>query len=197
MIQMPHYEAVHFGGNHTKLHGDGPSVFWGTVVPDGDAAPWVNVAVGSVYHYQNGGDARAYTKAKSDGADNDWVAGLGCITATVAYSAFTDGGSTAGTYALADTIPVGATVLRTSVLNVTGFTGNTSAVLTVGDGSDVDRYNTGTPSVFATASAVDMGAVSGTAYHTSAATVTLTVTSATDFTSVSAGSLTIRIFYLL
>lgn len=118
------------------------------------------------------------------------------ISQTVAYDAFTDGGSTSGTFDLTDTIPVGATVLRAVLTAVTGFAGDTSAVLIVGDGSDTDRYNTGTPSVFATAAnGLDLGAPSGVGYHATAATVTLTVTSGADFTSVSAGSLTIEIYY--
>ena len=119
------------------------------------------------------------------------------IEETVAYDAFTDGGAAAGTYDLATQIPAGALVLRTVLEDVVGFAGDTSAVITVGDGSDADRYNTGTPSVFATsAGGLDLGAVSGTAYHSAAATVTVTVTSNADFTSVNAGSITIRIYYL-
>jgi hypothetical protein len=38
--------------------------------------------------------------------------------------------------------------------------------------------------------------VSGTAIHTAAASVTVTITSATDFTSVAAGQATISIYFL-
>lgn len=121
---------------------------------------------------------------------------LNKISETVAFGDFTDGGSTAGTFDLSTQIPVGATVLRAVLTALTGFTGDTSAVLIVGDGSDGDRYNTGTPSVFTTAAnGLDLGAPSGVGYHAAAATVTLTVTSGADFTSVSAGSLTIEIYY--
>ena len=117
---------------------------------------------------------------------------------TVAYDAFTDGLSTSGTYDITvGTIPAGATFLYAAVTAVTGFAGDTSAVLTIGDGTDADRYNTGTPDVFSTAAAgVSVGAPSGTRYHDTAATVTLTVTTAADFTSVSAGSLTVELYYL-
>lgn len=120
------------------------------------------------------------------------------IQETVAYSDFTDGGAASGTYAITKgTIPAGATVLAAAVTAITGFTGDTSAVITIGDGTDVDRYNTGTPSVFATAAnGIAVGAPSGTLYHATAATVTLTVTSASDFTSVSAGSVTVEITYI-
>lgn len=115
---------------------------------------------------------------------------------TVAYSAFTDGGSTAGTYNLKTSIPAGAVFARTLVTGVTGFAGDTSAVLTVGDGTDVDRYNTGTPSVFATAAAgADVGAPSGTLFHSVAKTPKLTITSGSDFGAVSAGALTVTLFW--
>lgn len=120
------------------------------------------------------------------------------LTETVAYDDFTDGGSAAGTYAFTvGTIPAGATVLCSAITAITGFTGDTSAVITIGDGTDADRYNTGTPSVFATAAnGIATGAVSGTAYHAAEKTPTLTVTSNSDFTSVSAGSVTVEIYYL-
>lgn len=119
------------------------------------------------------------------------------ITATVAYDDFTDGGAAVGTFDLTPTIPAGATFLNSAVTAITGFAGDTSAVLTIGDGSDVDRYNTGTIDVFSTAATgAAAGAPSGTTYHTAAATVTLTVTTNADFTSVSAGSVTVELYYL-
>src|SRR5215207_3795140 len=103
---------------------------------------------------------------------------LNKVSQTVVYTQFTDGGSTSGTFTLTDgTIPAGAVVLRSTVTAVTGFTGDTTATLIIGDGTDTDRYNTGTPSVFTTADAVDAGAVSGTAFHAAAKTPVLTVTS--------------------
>jgi len=125
-------------------------------------------------------------------------AGLVKLSETVLYSAFTDGGAAVGTYDLTSgAVPIGATFLYAAVTAVVGFAGDTSAVLTIGDGTDADRYNTGTPSVFATAAnGVSVGAPSGVLYHDAAKTIKLTVTTAADFTSVSAGSITIEYFYL-
>jgi hypothetical protein len=124
--------------------------------------------------------------------------GIQALRQRVTFDEFTDGGSTVGTFVLTGTIPVGAVALRTTVTDVVGFAGDTSAVLTVGDGSDVDRYMTGTLNVFANVTALDGGAISGTDIHTTAiSTVTLTVTSASDFTGVDAGALTVNLFYLL
>lgn len=123
---------------------------------------------------------------------------LGVITETVGFAAFTDGLAADGTYIITSSIPAKAIFLYSKVKVPAGFAGNVSAVLTIGDGSDPDRYNTGTPSVFATAAnGVEMGAPSGTRYHpTAMATVTLTVTGGSDFTAINAGSLTVSLYYL-
>lgn len=120
------------------------------------------------------------------------------LTETVAFGDFTDGGGAAGTYDItAGTIPIGATFLWSALTAVTGFAGDTSAALTIGDGTDADRYNTGTPDVFSDlTNGITVGAPSGVAYHDAAKTITLTVTTNADFTSVAAGSLTLDFFYL-
>lgn len=119
------------------------------------------------------------------------------VSETIGFAAFTDGGGAAGTKALATQIPVGARVLGCHITALTGFTGDTSAAVTIGDGTDVDRYMTGTPSVFTTAAnGVSLGIPSGIAYHDAAKTVTVTVTSGADFTAVAAGSMTVEYFYL-
>jgi len=117
---------------------------------------------------------------------------------TVAFGDFTDGGSTVGTYDITtSTVPVGATFLSAAITAVTGFAGDTSAVLTLGDGSDVDRYNTSTVDVFSTVAAgIEVGVPSGIRYHATAGTIKITITTAADFTSVSAGSLTLEFYYL-
>jgi hypothetical protein len=117
------------------------------------------------------------------------------IQETVAFGDFTDGGGAAGTIDLSTDIPLGAVVTQSFIDDVTGFAGDTSAVVTIGDGTDVDRYNTGTPDVFTTATAISAGAVSGTAFHSAAKTPTITVTSAADWGSVTAGQMTITIAY--
>lgn len=124
--------------------------------------------------------------------------GVRVLTETVLKSAFTDGGSTSGTYAMTGTIPVGAILLGTKVLVNTGFSGDTSAVLIIGDGTDTDRYNTSTIDIFTTAAAgVQSGVPSGNKLITTANSPTLTVTSAADFTNVSAaGSITVSIYYI-
>lgn len=124
------------------------------------------------------------------------VAAVKKLSATVALADFTDGGSTAGTYTFSQAIPKGARVIGCNVEVVAAFAGDTSAVLTIGDGSDVDRYNTGTPSVFAAAASVNMGVPSGAVHHGAAATPVLTVTSGSDFGAVSGGRMIVEILYV-
>lgn len=125
---------------------------------------------------------------------------LRCISETLTAASLTDGGAAIGTKNLTAAIPAGARFLYCTIDTITGFAEDTSAVITLGDGVDVDRYNTGTPSVFTTAAAgVDMGAPSGTAFHSAAiANVVATVTSAADITPViaGAGSCILRFWFL-
>jgi hypothetical protein len=121
----------------------------------------------------------------------------GVLTETVLFSEFTDGGAAVGTKILTGQIPAGAIIIGSKVLVNAGFAGNVSATLTIGDGTDADRYNTGTPSVFATAATgIQTGIPSGDKLHPTAQAVTLTVTASSDFTAVNAGSLTVNLYYL-
>lgn len=125
--------------------------------------------------------------------------GLGCINQTVSYSDFTDDGGASGHLDLDEQIPIGADVQKTILHSLTGFTGDTTAVLTIGDdgGVDVDRYHSaGTLNVVASAAAgVDCGAPSGTTWHVAAITVRLVLTGAADFGNFSAGEATVSICY--
>lgn len=120
----------------------------------------------------------------------------GVITETVLISAFTDGGAADGTKTLATQLPAGSVFQYSLVTVNVACSGDTTAVLIIGDGSDGDRYNTGTPSVFTTG-VKDMGAPSGNRFHSAAQTVTLTVTGGSDFGAVNtAGSITVSLYYL-
>lgn len=180
--------------HESGIVGAGPALWYGSDAPDGDRAPWVSAPVGSRYYRRAGTGGIWYEKVSAGALDGDWRPVGGAIRQVVSYADFTDGGSVAGTLNLTYGIPVGATVVRTFLQALVGFTGDTSCTLIVGDGSDTDRYMTGTPSIFATASGeTDLGAISGTAYHTAAKTVTLTATSGSDWGAVTAGSFVIVI----
>ena len=179
------------------VDGAGPAVWYGKAAVSGAALPWLGAPVGSQYCYKpTTAVATWYTKRANNGITSDWIPDSpGLIVQTITYAQFTDGTSTIGTKTLARQIPAGAYVRRCFLRNVTGFTGDSSATIEVGDGTTAARYSTGTPSVYTTAVAIDLGAVSGTAIHIAAATVTVTVTSGSDWGKVTAGSMDVVIVY--
>lgn len=120
---------------------------------------------------------------------------------TVTAAALTDGGAAEGTFVLSTTIPAGAVFQGTAISSLVGFAGDTTATAVIGDGTDVDRYNAGTPDVFSTdVAGIAVGQPSGTTWHAAdIATVTVTVTSATDIGLVIAdgnGSMLVTLTYL-
>lgn len=133
----------------------------------------------------------------SSGIDNK-VAVVGVLEETgIDHSAFTDGGGAAGTYQMRGAIPKGAVVLGARVKVPEGFAGDTTATVQIGDGSDADRYSTGTPSVFATAAdGIQIGIPSGTKTLTASNRPTITVTGTADWGSVTAGKLDVAIYYI-
>jgi hypothetical protein len=184
------------------LDGDQPEDLFSDSAPDGDGADGLinfkRAPVGSTYWKKvTDNQHELYLKVKNDARDDDWVLLQGVIAQRVSFSDFTDGGGTSGTKDLNATIPAGCYFEKSLVTNLTGFTGDTSATLIIGvTGGDTDRYSTGTPSVFTTAAqGIDIGVPSGTRWHTAAATPTLLVTSGSDFAAVTAGALTVYLFY--
>jgi hypothetical protein len=124
---------------------------------------------------------------------------IGTINESVLFSEFTDGGGAAGTYVMKSKIPVNARVLGCVIIPEIGFTGDTSAAITVGDGSDVDRYNTGTPSVYTTATertTIAAGLVSGVQLHVAEIFPTITITSGSDWGLVTAGRVYVEIHFI-
>jgi hypothetical protein len=180
----------------SAIDGPAPAVWYGADNPNGDSVPFASVPVGTLY-VQTGDNPRLWTKTADNQVDSDWSIGMGVLSQRVLFSDFTDGGAAVGTLDMDGSIPAGAYVLRVVVEDVVGFTGNVSANLKVGDGSDVDRYTTSSGvSLFTTIVALDGGAPSGTNVHVLAATPRLTVTSDSDFTAVAAGAATVKIFYM-
>jgi hypothetical protein len=183
------------------VHGSDPVEWWGKYALDGTVGNWAKAPVGSCYIYKPNETLTftKYRKLVDNNLTSDWVIEDGAVAQRISVADFTDGGSTAGTLVLNFTIPAGITVKRAYVRNVVGFAGDVSATIVVGDGSDVDRYMTGTPSVFATATNLAVGTPSGTVYHaTAVATVTVTITTSTDFgltVTNGAGRATIIILY--
>lgn len=121
---------------------------------------------------------------------------LRSFTEVFGFAAFTDGGGTTGTKALTNKIPKGAHFYGAIVKVPTGFANDSTATVQLGDGSDVDRYSTGTPSVFAASpNGIVIGVPSGAIHHQAEKTVTITITGGSDFTSINAGQIIVTMMY--
>ncbi len=196
---MSHMQVTPTFGSSATI-GSIPGEWVGVDVPTGNRTPWLDAGVGSVYIYKPNETQgpRRFVKRQNNARDDDWsaLAGQHVLQQYVTYSQFTDGLGTSGTLALTETIPAGAWVQQVVLQNLTGFTGDTTATIQIGDGTTVDRYSTGTPSVFTTAVALDPGVPSGVKIHVLAKTVTITITSGSDWGLVTAGNFTIQIHYL-
>jgi hypothetical protein len=122
--------------------------------------------------------------------------GLRKIAQTIKVADFTDGGSTAGTLTLTPTLPAGAFFVGCKASVKTGFTGDTSAVLKVGKTSGEDEFcDGGTLNVYAAGDVGEEGEAP-LEFLNSATTVYLQLTSASDFTLVTAGQMQLELFYL-
>ena len=90
------------------------------------------------------------------------------------------------------TIPAQARFDHISVTGGTGFLGNGSALISFGDGSDVDRYNvSGSINIFGTAAnGYAMGDPSGTRYHTAAGTLTAQLRGTSAIANITGGTIT-------
>jgi hypothetical protein len=130
--------------------------------------------------------------------------GLRKVGQWVTYDEFTDGGGASGTKTLAKQIPAGSFVLGSKVKVTEGFSGDTTAVMDIGDGSDADLFSLTTHNVLSAASNLVEGAAAGTASDSysgivpiaSDTTITLTVTGASDFGLITAGKMFVEVFYL-
>lgn len=122
--------------------------------------------------------------------------GLRSISFDLDYTDFATAGGASGTATLATLIPAGAHYVQTIINKATGFAGNVSAGLFIGDGSDNDRYSQGTINVFADApTGLNAGTPSGNRYHSNPGTPTFIVTTSNNFGSVTAGNIQGRMIF--
>ena len=119
----------------------------------------------------------------------------------VDYSDFTDGGGASGTLALSKVIPAGSFAFGSKITVTTGFTGDTTAVADIGDGSDADLFNQTAHNVLAAASNLvgaateAAGSDRGIVALASDTTITVTVTGSSDFGLITAGRMYVEVFY--
>ncbi|MDP6546119.1 MAG: hypothetical protein QGH60_19235 [Phycisphaerae bacterium] len=109
---------------------------------------------------------------------------------------FTDNGDATGYVDFTSgTIPAGSIVIGFKAVVTTGFTGDTTAVIEVGVSGDTDAYSEDTAQSVLGAGTVGSAAGALDAFVGSASTPRVTVTGAGDWGNISAGSMTVTIYY--
>jgi len=121
--------------------------------------------------------------------------GISKISQWVEYGDLTVSSAT-GAITLTQKLPVGAFAIGTKVTVTEGFTGDTSATMTVGKSSGADEFTDGTSVNVYTAATVGDSAEDPMEFIASETSVCALVTTNADFTSVSAGKMFIEVFYL-
>lgn len=124
---------------------------------------------------------------------------VACLTESVTKAACTDV-TTTGTKDFANTIPAGMDIQGwRATVGATPFSGDTSAVLSVGVSGDLDRFSADVAqSVFTAAAVVGSKSLAADALDGVSAAVTIraTITTAADFTNVTTGaSLSLGVYY--
>ena len=115
---------------------------------------------------------------------------------TLDFGDFTDNGDDSGYIDFTSgTIPVSSMIVGWKAVVTTGFTGDTTAIVEVGIASDSDAYSEDTAQSVLAAATVGSAPKALEAFVGSAATPRVTVTGAADFGNISAGSMTVTIYY--
>jgi len=120
----------------------------------------------------------------------------------VEFGDFTDGGGADGTLNLNKQIPAGSFVFGSKVTVTEGFSGDTTAVLNVGNSGDDDAYSLTTHDILSVAAnlleAADSQAAGdgGFSLVTSDTTVLLTISGSSDYGLITAGKMFVEVLYL-
>lgn len=111
-------------------------------------------------------------------------------------SQLVDGGAAVGTYTALKKLPAGSKVLGTKIKTTEAFLGNTSATATVGKAAATDDYFGAAQDVFAAGDDYGLPATIAEEIVAAATAPIVTITTATDYTLVTQGRMTVSIYYL-
>lgn len=119
------------------------------------------------------------------------------LSNTILYSAMTDNLNTTGYKDFTTTVPANSHILGWQAVVATGFTGDTTAVMQVGVSGDLDRFSADTAQSCLAAGTIGSASLAADALDGVSAVVTprVTVTGGADFTSISAGSMVVTVYY--
>jgi len=132
---------------------------------------------------------------------NDTGMGIRKVSQIVDFGDLTDGGGTDGTLNLNKQIPAGSFVIGSKVTVKDGFTGDTTAVLSIGTAGDANEYSGNTThnilaAVRNSVKAAFITADAGLVAESADISVLLTIAGGSDFTDISAGRMLVEVFYL-
>lgn len=149
----------------------------------------VGFKIGEVVQYRESGKAIVLV-------DTDPL--FNVLAETVTLADFTDGTDATGYADLSNSIPEGSVVLGWQADVKTGFSGDTSAAVQVGESGNVDRFSAVTANSCLTADVVGSAAPTVSAnqgYLAAAVTPRVTITGASDFGNFAAGEMDIKVLY--
>ena len=115
---------------------------------------------------------------------------------TLDFDDFTDNTNTTGYIDITTKLPALAVPIAWKAVVSTGFTGDTTATMQVGVSGDLDKFSGVTTNSCLAAGTVGAMALNSVALSSSEQTVRVTVTGAADFTSITAGSMVVTLYYL-
>jgi len=144
------------------------------------------------------GASGTYIAVKVHGNQGQGFKVVDFISQTVAIGDFTDNTDATGYVDLTPTLPAGAMPLGCKFVVATGFTGDTTAVVQAGVAGDLDRFTADTAQSVLAAATVGSLAIAADACDgiNAAATVRVTVTGAADFGNISAGQMTVYVYFV-
>ena len=118
------------------------------------------------------------------------------VSQTLNYGDFTDNGDATGYIDFDSDLPEGAIPIGWKADVTEGFTGDTTAVLQVGKSGNVDAFTADTTKSCLAVDKVRSAVLAAECACDAATTPRVTVTGASDFGNISAGVMTVTIFYL-
>lgn len=130
--------------------------------------------------------------------DNEVAAFIKKVAETFTSADCTDGGSTAGTYTFTEKIPADSLVLGCKYEVTTAFKCDSTCVATVGDGSTADLFGV-TASVAAAATvgcSAKYASNKSLPFVETATAPVVTITEDSDFGDVTAGEMTVSVYYI-
>jgi len=118
------------------------------------------------------------------------------VSRTLDYASFTDNGDASGYIDFIGSIPAGSIIVGWKAVVASGFAGDTSAVLEVGIAGDTDAYSADTSQSVFDAETVGSAGREASAFVGSSVSPRVSVTGGSDFGNISAGSMTLSIYYV-